>query len=98
MAIDEVIDVEQVVVLNLSNAGRSAGNALHRLVVAADIVEPLRREDLQSGRQRKLIRPAQLGLIDDALPAGAEQPEQLEVVRPAQPPLRENILILRDQL
>ena len=98
MAIDEVIDVEQVVVLNLGDAGRRAGHALHRLVVAADVVEPLGREDLERRRQREIVRAAQLGLIDDALAAGAEQLEQLQVVGPVQPPLGENVLVLIDQL
>jgi hypothetical protein len=94
MAIDEVIDVQQVVVLNLSDARAGAGHPLHRLVVTADVVESLGREDLQRRRQREVVRSAKLRLIDYALSAGAEQLEELQVIGPAEPPLAENLLIL----
>jgi hypothetical protein len=98
VTIDEVIDVEQIVVLDLGDAGRGAGHALHGFVVAANVVEPLRREDFQRRREREVVGAAQLRQIHDALAAGTEQLEELQVIGPVQPPLAQDFLVLRDQL
>ena len=83
-AIDPVVDVEEIVLLDLGDVGGDLGHAAHRLVVGAIIFVAFRREDLQRHREGELVGPAPLAKINHSLPARAQQPEQLMVLRPAQ--------------
>ena len=47
-AIDPVVDVQQVVLLDLGHAGGHLGHAAHRLVVGAIVFVAFGREDLQA--------------------------------------------------
>jgi hypothetical protein len=97
IAVDEVLHVEQVVVLDLRHAGRDVGDAGHRLVVLARRGKPLRRKDLQRHGERERVGSAPFGEIHHALAAAAQQAAEPMVRRPVETPLVEDALVATDQ-
>jgi len=69
MAVDPVVDLQQVVLLDLGDVGRDLGDPAHRLVVKTFVFVVLRGEDLQRYRQGEAVGPAPLAEINDPLPA-----------------------------
>ena len=49
-ALDEVLHVEQVIVLNLGDAGADLGHPLHRFAVASFVLEILGRKEFEGDR------------------------------------------------
>ena len=97
MAVDEVVNVDQIVLLNLSDAHRDAGHAGHRFVVLHGIVVVARRENFEGNRQRETISPAAFGEIDHALATFAEHAGQAMVSRPVEPLFEQNFVVAVDQ-
>ena len=58
VAIDPVVYVQQVVLLDLGDLGGHVGHAAHRLVVGAIVFVAFGRKDLQGHRQREVVGPA----------------------------------------
>ena len=83
-AVDPVVNVEQVVLLDLGHAGGDLGHPAHRLVVRPLVFVAFGREDFQRHRQREVVGAAALGQIDHALPARAQQAHQPMVLGPTQ--------------
>ena len=96
-AIDPVVDVEQVVLLDLGHAGGDLGHAAHRLVVGPLVFVAFGREDLQGHRQRETVGAAPLAEIHHALPARAQQAHQPMVLGPAQTLLVDDLLVAAEQ-
>ncbi len=97
-ALDEVVDVEQVVLLDLGHAHRDVGNAGHGLVVAAGVFVAGGREDFQGHRQREVVGPPPLAQVDHPLSAGAEAAREVQVLGPAHPLAADDRFIAIDQL
>jgi len=71
-AIHPVVDVEQIVLLDLGDAGGHLRHPAHRLVVRTLVLVAFRREYLQRHRQREVVGPAPLRQIDHPLPPGTK--------------------------
>jgi hypothetical protein len=96
-AIDEVVHVQQVVLLNLRHAGGNFSDSLHRRVVGPGIVIACRREDFQCDRQSEVIRAAPLAQVNHALSAGTQAAGQPQVLGPAHSLAVEHFLIQLNQ-
>ena len=96
-ALDEVLHVEQIIVLNLGDPRADLGHPLHRFAIAPLIGESLGRKELERDRQREVIGPAALARVDDALPALAEHAPQTQVLGPAQLRLLDQAKIMVEQ-
>jgi hypothetical protein len=91
------MDVEQVVVLNLSDTGRNASHTRHRLGVRTRIFEARRRENLQCDRHGELIGTAKFAQINHALSARPKQSQKHVVRRPVQLSIAQNVVVVRDE-
>ena len=97
-AVDPVLHVQEVVLLDLGDVGGDLGDASHGLVVRPLVFVVFGREDFQGHGEREAVGPAALGEIHDALAAGAEQAEEPMVLGPALPALAEDRAIAAHQL
>ena len=98
VAVDPVVDVQQVVLLDLGDVGGDLGDAAHRLVVGALVLVGLGREDLEGHRQREVVGAPTLGEIDDPLPARAQPANQPVVLGPTETFLVDDRLVSGEKL
>ena len=81
--LDPVVNVQQVVVLDLSDVGGDLGDALHGRLVRAIVLAAIRRKDFDRDRQREAVGAAAFRQIDDALPTRPQHSVQMMMGRPA---------------
>ena len=96
-ALDEVLHVEQIVVLDLGDLRADGGHPLHRLAVGPLIGKPLGRKELEGNRQREVVGSAALAEVDDPLPAAAEHPAQPQMLGPTQLLLLDELQVVVEQ-
>ncbi len=97
VAVDEVVHVEQVIVLDLSHVSGDVGNATHRFVVGPVIVVSIGGKDFDRYGQRETVCSAAFREVDDALTAGTEHPFQVMVRSPVQTLVGNDVLVTLHQ-
>ena len=98
IAIDPVMHVQQVVLLDLGDVRGHDRHAAHGLVVGAVVFVALGREDLQGHGEGEIVGAAPQAEVHDPLPARSEHPHQPVVFGPTQPLLVEHGTVAAEEL
>src|SRR5690606_8161181 len=84
IALDKVLHVEQVVVLNLCHPATDLGDTTHGVGIVAFVEIALGRKELKGHGKREFIGPPPLAEIHGPLPTRAEQAAESQVTGPGQ--------------
>src|ERR1019366_778907 len=82
VALDEVVQIEQVIVLDEGDARGNLSDSAHVGQIALDVAVAFRREDFERDRQAKAVGTVTFAEIDDALAPLAEDAYFLVLCRP----------------
>jgi len=84
-AVDPVVDVEEVVLLDFGDARGDRGHAAHGLIVGAFVFVAFGGEDLDGNGKGEIVRPAAFTQVDYALAARTERANQVMMLGPTEP-------------
>ena len=98
IAIDEVMDIQQIILLDLCDLRGNPRHAGHRFIVGMLGRKRFGRKYFQRYRQCEVVGPAALGQIDHALAAFPKLPKKAMVFSPTESLMGNQFLIGREEL